>query len=157
MPPTPRQDQGLPSAPDKAPDQGPEKAQEPVARTQSAAKVLYKGTSNVREISLKDLAQVGIEAKDREGAKDLRWSAQNLFMVPMSDLAFLSEEEFNRVIKADKDFAVVDADKALPRNHPENNRFKQPDAVTEGLPDAGGGGSTDGPTTTVGGATTPTT
>lgn len=123
------------------------------ARTQSAGKVLYKGTSNVREISVADLAQVGIDTKDREGSKDLRWHAGNLFMLPLSDLSFLSEEEFNRVIKADRDFSIIDGDRdSLPRNHPENNRFKQPPPITTGLPGVSEA-SGEGPTTTVGGST----
>lgn len=44
--------------------------------------VRYIGTSNVREISAEALAGAGIE--DAKG--DLRWSSENEFFVPASDL-----------------------------------------------------------------------
>lgn len=105
------------------------------ATTRSAGKVLYSGTSNVRTITKEDFKAVKVDHDT------LVWDASNLFMVPIEEIQ-LKEEEFKRIIEADPDFKLIDADfDKLPKSHPHNNRYNPGDTFTAGLADGVGGGS----------------
>lgn len=119
--------------------------------------VMYMGISAEREISKKDWKTAGVE-----DGETVRWNADNGFTVPLSDLDFLSDDDFETYIASDSDFKVVKDGAALPKSHPHNNRFNQPAPYTEGIGDGtahvtaalGGGITVAGtPTTTVGGST----
>jgi hypothetical protein len=118
--------------------------------------VLYSGISAAREISKKDWKAAGVE-----DGQTVRWDAENGYKVPLSDLDFLSDEDFDTYIKSDSDFSIVRGDSELPKSHPHLNRFNQPEAYTEGIGGGsahvtaaiGGGTETSGRATTVGGST----
>jgi hypothetical protein len=75
-------------------------------RQSSGGKVRYVGTADVREISAADFRRAGVEG---DSIKGVRWDAKNGKAVDREDLAFLSDEDFNRIIKGDSSFKVEEA------------------------------------------------
>lgn len=108
--------------------------------------VMYTGTSHVREITKKEWKAAGIDGET------VRWDASNNYMVPVSELSFLSEEEYVTHIEGDGDFKLVTGDSELPKSHPSNQRFQQPETYTEGMA-TGGMIVASTPVATVGGST----
>lgn len=75
-------------------------------RQPTGGAVRYVGTADVREISAAQFKAAGVTG---EGVKGVRWNRANNFTVKREDLEFLSEEDFNRIIKGDAGFKVQDA------------------------------------------------
>lgn len=85
-----------------------ERTSEPEAATVSKTvpMVRYKDGQHfeVRTITLGDWAKAGVT----EGAKLLHWYPGNGFLVPKSELDFLTDEQFVSLILADPRFEVVE-------------------------------------------------
>jgi hypothetical protein len=64
--------------------------------------VRYTGTAHVREITARDWRRAGV----KEG-KTVRWDASNGHRVPVEELDFLDDDQFNRYIKSDASLKEV--------------------------------------------------
>lgn len=69
--------------------------------------VRYVGTSDIRSFTLKDWQNAGVTG---EGRKVVTWDVGNGWTVSREDLGFLSDQEFDRLIVADKDFRLEAAE-----------------------------------------------
>lgn len=63
--------------------------------------VRYTGTADVREISAAQFKGAGVE-----GAATVRWDRSNGHTVKSTDLAFLDDEQFTRIISDDTGLKV---------------------------------------------------
>lgn len=88
--------------PDTKPDDdnvGPE-----VERANVDQVVEYIGPADYRVITEEDWQKAGVDAEAE--AVQVIWSVDNENKVKRSDLEFLSDEQFDRIIRADKGFRI---------------------------------------------------
>jgi hypothetical protein len=67
--------------------------------------VVYIGGAGTRTIFDHEWKRAGIEATN---APTVQWGTHNGYQVPRESLSFLTEDEFNRYIRADGKFAIVE-------------------------------------------------
>ncbi len=67
--------------------------------------VRYIGIADRREISVNDWRRAGIETDE---PRAVVWDGRNQLTIDKEDLDFLTEDEFNRFIRNDGKFVVLD-------------------------------------------------
>jgi hypothetical protein len=86
---------------EQAADETDEEPQEPVEVVRWKSGV---HTFQERTILAADLVRAGVEKED---AEDLVWNFANKFCIPLEDLDFLSQDQFDELVGRDPDLEVV--------------------------------------------------